>query len=285
MTGELIDHGGRLRLPEQTVVDQDAGELVADRPAEERCDHGGVDTARQAADHPVAADPPPDLFDLCRGEVVEPPVPGAAAGLDEKISEDRAARWGVRDLRVELQTVDGQRTMADGGERAGGRSGEWHEILRDAVDLVAVAHPDIRLRGHPGEERRLVDHLTGRPPVFAGGGLPHAAAQGVACQLHAVADAEHGNPQPKQRGVAPRGSRLVDARRASREDDAPGGQIPDPLRGDVVADDLAVHVLLPNPAGDQLRVLRPEVEDEHLLGLLPGLGRRAWRRRGDTGCR
>ena len=55
-----------------------------------------------------------------------------------------------------------------------------------------------------------------------------------------------------------------------------GGQRADPLGGDVVADDLTVDVLLANPPRDQLGILRAEVEDEHLLGLLPGLGRRAW---------
>ena len=45
-----------LLLPEESVVDEDARELVADRPREQGRDHGGVDPAAQAADD---ADRPP----------------------------------------------------------------------------------------------------------------------------------------------------------------------------------------------------------------------------------
>ena len=37
------------------------------------------------------------------------------------------------------------------GDGAGGGLGQRHEIVRDAADLVAVAHPDVELLGHAGE--------------------------------------------------------------------------------------------------------------------------------------
>ena len=37
---KLIDHSDRLIFSKQAVVDEDAGELIADGPAQERCDNG-----------------------------------------------------------------------------------------------------------------------------------------------------------------------------------------------------------------------------------------------------
>ncbi len=45
-----------LARPQQPVVDEDAGQLVADGALDQRCRHRGVDSAGQAADHPLAAD-------------------------------------------------------------------------------------------------------------------------------------------------------------------------------------------------------------------------------------
>ncbi len=46
----------RLAEPQQPMVDEHAGELVADRPLHERRGDRGVDPAGQPADHPLAAD-------------------------------------------------------------------------------------------------------------------------------------------------------------------------------------------------------------------------------------
>ena len=57
----------------------------------------------------------------------------------------------------------------------------------------------------------------------------------------------------------------VHAGRAAGEDQPLRRELADPLGGDVVPHDLAVDVLLAHPAGDQLGVLRAEVEHEHAL--------------------
>ncbi len=56
---------------------------------------------------------------------------------------------------------------------------------------------------------------------------------------------------------------LVDAGRPAGEDDAPGSQLANALGRDVVPHDLAVDVLLAHAPGDQLGVLRAEIEDQH----------------------
>jgi len=94
----------------------------------------------------------------------------------------------------------------------------------------------------------------------------HAAAEGLADELHSVADAEHGNAEIEDGGVALRGAVGVNARGAAGEDDALGCQFADACGRDVVPHDLAVDVLLADAAGDELGVLGAEVENEHALG-------------------
>ena len=186
------------------------------------------------------------------------------------------------DFRVELKTVDRQRVVPNGGQRACGRAGQRPKIGRHLVDLIAVAHPDHGVGWHAGEERVGLQHLAAGAAVFAGLRPADVAAEGVAGQLHAVADAEHGNAEPEDARVAPRGAGLVDTRRTTREDNSLGSQRLDAIRGQIVADDLAVDMLLADATGDQLGVLRAEVEHKHPFRLLGGAVRRMfWRGVGD----
>ena len=52
-----------LAQPQQAGVDEDAGQLVADRFVHERGRHRRVDAAREPAQHPLAADRGPHLGD------------------------------------------------------------------------------------------------------------------------------------------------------------------------------------------------------------------------------
>ena len=58
----------------------------------------------------------------------------------------------VRHFGMELQAVDRQLPMLHGGERAGVGGGQRQEIGGDLRHLVAVAHPDVDLGGHAGEQ-------------------------------------------------------------------------------------------------------------------------------------
>ena len=57
----------------------------------------------------------------------------------------------------------------------------------------------------------------------------------------------------------------VHAGRPAREDQPLRRELAHPVGRDVVPHDLAIHVLLADPSGDQLHVLRAEVEHEHSL--------------------
>ena len=69
-------------------------------------------------------------------------------------------------------------------------------------------------------------------------------------------------PRSKSCRIAVRGAGVVDAGRAAGEDEAARLQLGDARGRQVVAHDLAEDVLLAHPPGDQLAVLRAEVEDQ-----------------------
>ena len=98
----------------------------------------------------------------------------------------------------------------------------------------------------------------------------HLAAQLLGHGLHAVANAQHGQAQ-LEHGIGRAVVHLVHAGVAAREDDALELAVPGPVAHPVAAHvagvDFAVHMRFADAAGDELRDLRAEVEDEDFLVL------------------
>ena len=107
----------RLALAHQAVVDEHAGQLVADRFVDQHRRDRAVDAARQAADHAALADLLADVGDLGVAEAGHRPVAGAAADVPHEIGEQLAAVGRVHDLRVEHQAV--ALRLLVGGDREG----------------------------------------------------------------------------------------------------------------------------------------------------------------------
>src|SRR4051812_36144603 len=179
---------------------------------------------------------------------------------------------------MELQAEDRPRTVADRGDGAGIGSGQGNEVAVDRWHLVAVAHPHDGLFRHPGEQRvGLLDPALGAAKLTAAGWLDRAAER-LAGQLHAVADAEDGDAKIKEGRVAVRSAGFVDAGRTAGEDETTGTQFSDACGRQVMAHQLAENILLADAPSDELGVLRAEVEDQdaftfgqwrHLGSLLP----------------
>ena len=171
---------------------------------------------------------------------------------------------------MELQAEDRQRGMTDGGDRAGAGRSKRFEIAGDARDLIAVRHPNFEIARQIGEEfvRTAVGrrgHMDLGSTVLAGRRAFDLAAERFAGELHAVADAEDRDAEPKKFDVALRRAGFVDAARTAGEDDPFGRDLAESGGRDVVADDFAVDLLFADAAGDELRVLRTEVEDDDLF--------------------
>ena len=127
--------------PQQAVVDEDAGELVADRLVDQHGGHRAVDAAGQPADDAALADLGADLGDLGRAEMRHAPVARQAGDAAHEVADQLAAPGRVRHLGVELHGVELALLVGDGRERRALRHADHLEAGRQLRDAVAVAHP------------------------------------------------------------------------------------------------------------------------------------------------
>ena len=144
-----------------------------------------------------------------------------------------------------------------------------HEALGRRGHRVEVAHPHGALvgdRGRADSDERSTCSVGAA--VLARAGLRDLAAEIARDELRAVTDAEQRNARVVDRGIDRRRAVDVHRRGTAREDDRLR------LAREHLRDrhrprhDLAVHVRLAHAPRDQLRVLRPEVDDENEIMLI-----------------
>jgi hypothetical protein len=90
VAGEGVHYLHAFVEAQQAVVDEDAGELVADRAMQQRGDHRGIDAAGQAEDHLLLADLRAHLGDRLLDVVGHVPVAAAAADVAHEAGVDLA---------------------------------------------------------------------------------------------------------------------------------------------------------------------------------------------------
>jgi hypothetical protein len=88
------------------VVDEHAGQLLADRLVDQHRRDRAVDPARQAADHPPLPTCSRMSAILASRKLGHRPVAGAAADVAHEIGEQLAAVGRVHDLGVEHQAEE-----------------------------------------------------------------------------------------------------------------------------------------------------------------------------------
>ncbi len=252
---------------QQPRVDEDARQLVADGLVHERRGNGGVDAARQPADHPFVADLRADLGDrVFDDRDVRPRRPAARRFVQERL-QDFLPALRVHDLGVELHAVDHPFAVFQRGDRNTVGVRADRETGRRLRDGVTVAHPHDLLGRLALEEWRSAVAAQFGAAVLTRAGLAHLAAE-IACdELRAVTDAEQRHARVVDRGVDRRRTVDMHRRGTAREDDrlrVAREHLRDRHRP---RHDLAVHVRLADATRDQLRVLRPEVDDENEIGV------------------
>jgi hypothetical protein len=288
---EHLHHVIALVQAQQAVVDEHAGQLLADGAREQRGDHRGIDAAREPEQHLVLAHGLADRGDRVVDDAARRPQPFTAADAAHEMLEDAPALVRVRDLGMELDAVETARLVAHRRDRraVGGR--EQLEARRQRHDLVAVAHPHVQAR-----RALLVDVVADAVEQAAGGRDAHlrvaelapvrgldAPAELCGHRLHAVADAEQRDAHVEQRRGHARGALAGDRFRAAGEDHAAGAERLDRGGGGAPAVDLAVDAEFAHAPRDELRVLRAEVENQDALGVDIGAHRgvlRAGNKRG-----
>ncbi len=282
---EEIDDLLHLARTQETGVDQDADQLVADRLVQQERGNCRIDAAREAADHPAGADLRAHPGDRLLAERRHGPGGGAARDPMREIGEQLVAARRVHDLGVELHAKDAPAVVGDRGERRALRDRDDAKALRQLHHLVAVAHPDLLARAdleHALEQGAAVDHLDERPAELAVMADLDLAAELGADGLLAIADTEHRH--------ALREHRLGCLRRTGRrgrggpagQDDGLGRESAHRIVVDRAGQDLAIDACLADAPRDQLGVLRAEIEDQDALG--HAATPRRSRRQAGSGC-
>ena len=226
----------RPRPAQEAVVDEDAGQLVADRLVDEQRGDGAVDAARERADHALAADL---RADRARPAARSPPPAsrtGAAPATSKRKFFSISMPCGrVHDLGVELDAVEAALGVLEGGDRRRLRAGG--DASAPAGGCGRPSRGGSSRRSAPPAARRRA-----RPRVALSAALPNSAlpvrldpaAELERHQLHAVADAEHRDAELEDRRVDLRRALGVDRGGAAREDQRDrigGGGAPRRWRG------------------------------------------------------
>ena len=261
-------HAFGFALAQQTVVDKHAGELIADGFVNQRRRDAGIHTARQPENHAVFPDFSPDLLDRAVNERTHRPVPSAPADAVNEVGDDLLAVRCVMHFGMKLDAVQLARFVGDGGVGRVITAPDAGETIGQQRHLIAVTHPDLLEPVHAREQPRFTCDFEFGVTVFAFVALIDATAELVRHQLHPVADAERGNAQVPDRGIALRRVLAVHAGRAAAEDQTARSKHRQFRGGRVEVQDLGEHFALTDPPRDDLRVLRAEIQNDDLVHML-----------------
>src|SRR5438046_1763682 len=100
---------------QETVVDENAGELVPDGTVNERCGHARIDAAAQSEDHALVADLRLDFGHSLLDVIVHRPVTSTAANVMDEIADQFGAPRCMDDFGMELQAKHRFGAVFDGG--------------------------------------------------------------------------------------------------------------------------------------------------------------------------
>ncbi len=264
---------------QQTVVNEDAGQAIADGAVHQHGDHGGVHAAGEAQDHLVVTHLLADAGNGVVDDGGRGPEALAAADVLDEVLQHAGTLTGVGHFRVELHAVEALGFVGHGGVGAGRGLGDGGEAGGDLGDLVAVAHPDIQqgiavvgngvfdVAQESAGLAGLAQHFDLGVAEFTQVGGLHLAAELLGHGLHAVADTEHRHTGVEHVLGGARAARLGHGFRAAGEDDAARVELADLLFGYVPGPQLAVDADFTDATGDELGVLGTEIQDKDTVGV------------------
>src|SRR5688500_464978 len=211
MTAERALDVFALAFPQQSGIDEDTGELVADRAVYERGGHGRVDAARQTANDLCIADLLADPRDGLVDERSGSPGRLTAAYAEREIRQHLAATRRVCHLRVEHDAEDRSLRVAERGDRQIMCGGEHLEARRRLLHVITMTRPyQHGLVGSKAVEQVVRSRDADLGPTVLAPARKDAATVHLREQLHAVADAEHRHTELEQFGIGGRHAGVVD---------------------------------------------------------------------------
>ena len=133
LAAQVLLHFLKFVFAQDSVVDEDAGELVADGAMDEDGSDGGIDAAGESADHAAVADLFADGFDGFVDEALRRPVGSESADVEDEVAQDDRSLPRMVDFGMELHGVELARRIFEGGLarwRSARRDGSRAEALR-----------------------------------------------------------------------------------------------------------------------------------------------------------
>ena len=251
-----------LTLPHEALVDEHAGELIANRLVQQEGQCGRINPARQSQQHPLVAHLGTHISNRFINEGGRGPVGNTAADVINKITDQRHAATGMHHLRVELHAIKTAIVVRHGRFRGVLGVGQTYESRWQRLHGIAMAHPHRRSVIDVGEQIGGIVDVQRRLAVFSPTSGDHRTTQLLHHQLHAVANPQDRDPQIPELRIAQGRSLLVHRARPAAEDDAPRGQSPQLLGAGGVSHHQREHLGFAHAAGDQFRILGTKIKND-----------------------
>src|SRR5262249_15075500 len=134
--------------------------------------------------------------------------------------KDLASARSVTHFRMKLDAKDGTAAMPDRRDGASIRRRQGNELTIHRLHLIAVAHPNDSVFGNAGQELIGFNDMAMCPAEFTAARWSDVAAERLASQVHAVADAEDWDIKVEDFRITARGAGRVYALRSTGKNDS-----------------------------------------------------------------
>src|SRR5665213_1917935 len=143
----------RLASAQQPVIDEDAGQLAANRLVQKGRRHTPIHAAAQAEEDPLLPSDPANFLDRLVEIIAHVPIRPATANAMDKIGDNLAPARRMGDLGMKLQPIKAPFPILQSRELRIIRSGGDLEALGNLAQLIPVRIPDLERTRQLGKER------------------------------------------------------------------------------------------------------------------------------------
>ncbi|CCZ84372.1 putative uncharacterized protein [Ruminococcus sp. CAG:254] len=247
-------------LPQESMVNKDTSQLVANCLREQSCCNGAINTARQCQQYLSIANLFPNLFDGSLCIVFHRPITRTSTNLIQEIMQHLLTIYGMIYFRMELYAIELLFRIFHCCYRTAGRMCRNRKAFRQLLNIVGMAHPRDCFFRQTGEQQAFRLIFCQCLAVFSGFFRgSNCSAQRICHQLAAVADAQNRNAQFKNSRVYVRRFWVINAVRPTGKDDANWISCSQFCNRCCIPHDFAVNSTFSDSACNQLIILPAKV--------------------------
>jgi len=125
------------------MINEDAGEILADRFLDQGRGHGRIDAAREGAENLLVPHFRPNFLDFILNERIALPTGGTTADVINEVLEHLLSFFAMNNFGMELGGIKFFRPIFEGGIRTGFRTRCPDKTLRKDACLIVMGHEDV----------------------------------------------------------------------------------------------------------------------------------------------